>query len=491
MATTPDALTLALGCYQAGDYQSAEPLCRQFLQTTPGHAQAWCLLGAICQRQGRPAEAADHYREAVRRQPAYAAAHSNLGVALRELGDLDGAIAAYEQALRLNPGAADTLNNIGNSLSQKGEYEAAAVYLRHALRLKPEYAEAYSNLGNVLRDSGRHAEALVCFEYALRLNPNHIEAHFNRALEWLRRGNFEAGWPEWEWRWRLKQFHPGAHTRPRWDGTPLKGRTILVHAEQGLGDTLQFLRFLPLVQQRGGRVLLACVASLHALLARSPGIDAMASLDGPLPDCDVQVALLSLPGLLGITLATLPAEVPYVFPDPALVERWGDELADTDGFKIGLAWQGNPAQRVDRWRSFPLRVTSPLARLPGLRLFSLQKGPGTEQLGDVPDYGIIDLGSRLDEGAGAFMDTAAVMQHLDLVLTCDTAVAHLAGALGVPVWVPLAYAADWRYLLDRDDSPWYPTMRLFRQSRLGDWAEVFERIASELDRNRGQPGMPV
>jgi tetratricopeptide (TPR) repeat protein len=488
MNPTPDTLRQALGCYQAGDFPGAEQLCRRLLQTEPAHVQAWVLLGASCHRQGRVAEAVAGYREAVRLQPGYAGAHSNLGVALRDQGDLDGAIAAYEQALGLNPALADAHNNLGNALGQKGRYEAAEMCFRQALRLKPDYAEAHCNLGNVLRDAGRHAEALACFEQALRLNPGHAESHFNRALEWLRAGNFQAGWPEFEWRWRLKELRPTAFRQPRWDGAPLAGKTVLLYAEQGLGDTLQFVRFAPLVRQRGGRVVVACAASLHPLLARTPAIDQLAALGEPLPDFDVQAPLLSLGGVLGITLANLPAEVPYLFPDPALVERWRPEVADAPGFKVGIAWQGNPGQRVDRWRSFPLRVFSPLARMPGVRLFSLQKGPGTEQLRDVPGWGITDLGGRLDEGTGAFMDTAAVMKHLDLVITCDTAVAHLAGGLGVPVWVPLPAAADWRWLLGRDDSPWYPTLRLFRQTRLGDWAEVFERIAVELPRAGARPG---
>jgi tetratricopeptide (TPR) repeat protein len=491
MSTTPETLGQALRCYQAGDFRAAEQLCRQLLQAEPANVQAWCVLGAACHRQGRLAEAVAGYREAVRLQPGYAAAHSNLGVALRDQGDVDGAIAAYEQALRLNPGAADAHNNLGNALAQKGQYEAAEMCFRQALRLKPEYAEGYSNLGNVLRDSGRHAEALACFEQALRLNPDHVESHFNRALEFLRTGNFTAGWAEFEWRWRLKEFHPLSFPQPRWDGSPLAGRTVLLYGEQGLGDTLQFVRFAPLVRQRGGRVILACAASLHPLLARTPGIDQLAPVNGPFPDFDVQTPLLSLGGVLQVTLAHLPAEVPYVFPDPDLVERWGGDLAGLPGFKVGIAWQGNPGQRVDRWRSFPLRVFSPLARMPGVRLVSLQKGLGTEQLRQVPSWPVTDLGSRLDEGTGAFLDTAAVMKHLDLVVTCDTAVAHLAGALGVPVWVPLPYAADWRYLLEREDSPWYPTMRLFRQTRLGDWAEVFERIAVELASRSGRTGVPV
>jgi hypothetical protein len=272
--------------------------------------------------------------------------------------------------------------------------------------------------------------------------------------------------------------------QPQWDGSPLEGRTILIHAEQGLGDTIQFIRYAPLVKRRGGTVIVECQPVLSQLLAGCPGIDRLIAQGSPLPAFDVHVPLLSLPRIFGTTLADVPAEVPYLFADAALIERWRDELAGVPGVKIGIAWQGNTRFPADCMRSIPLTHFAPLAQVDGVRLFSLQKGPGREQLAATAAYlPVIDLADRLDEKAGGFMDTAAVVKNLDLIITSDTAIAHLAGALGVPVWVGLALGADWRYLLGREDSPWYPTMRLFRQTRLGDWDGVFERIASELRAN--------
>jgi hypothetical protein len=266
---------------------------------------------------------------------------------------------------------------------------------------------------------------------------------------------------------------------PLWDGSPLEGRTILVRVEQGLGDTLQFIRYLPLVQRRGGRVILVCQPALVGLLtgSRGLGIERLLAQGDPLPEYDLHVSLLSLPGLLGTTLENVPADVPYLEAEPQPVEAWRQRLGSYRGFKIGIVWQGNPDHRMDRFRSTRLAQFAPLARVPGVHLFSLQKGPGAEQLAALTDrFPVTDLGSGLDD----FRDTAAVLKNLDLVVSVDTSVAHLAGALGIPVWVALHFPAEWRWLTGREDSPWYPTMRLFRQTSPGQWEDVFRRIAEAL-----------
>ena len=297
-------------------------------------------------------------------------------------------------------------------------------------------------------------------------------------------GDFEGGWQDYEQRWVPPNKPPPYVQVPRWDGSVLDGKTILVFAEQGLGDTIQFARFLPQVQERGGTVLFECQSALERLLAGVRGVHRLIPRGSALPPFDVQVPLLSLPGIFHATPASLAAAVPYLRADPGLVERWRRELAPLEGFKVGIVWQGSPHHPADRWRSFPLASFETLLRLDGVRLVSLQKGPGAEQLqaqvGQASNLSsILDLHGRLD-AEGAFLDTAAIMMNLDLVITVDSAVAHLAGALAVPVWVPLPFAPDWRWLLERADSPWYPTMRLFRQSRFGDWDEVFARIHDEL-----------
>jgi hypothetical protein len=297
----------------------------------------------------------------------------------------------------------------------------------------------------------------------------------------LSRGRFQEGWAEYEWRWQVQGQPPPTFDRPAWDGAPLGGGTLLLYAEQGVGDTLQFMRYAALARQRAGAVILGCPPALIPLLSRCAGVDQLVATDVPLPPFDAHAPLAGLPRLLGTTAETIPAPVPYLTADPERVRRWRDELAPLRGFRIGVAWQGN-ARMVpyDRRRSFPLAALEPLARLPGVHLVVLQKGPGRDQLAAAAGWPLADPGGRLDESGGAFADTAAVVQNLDLVVTCDSAPAHLAGALGAACWVALPFAADWRWQHGREDSPWYPTLRLFRQSRAGDWSDVFRRIVDAL-----------
>jgi len=465
-----------------GKLDEAAASLRAALHLRPDYADAHFNLANVLVDQGKPLEAVACFREALRLNPQHAQACNNLGNALHSLGQLDPARASLEEALRQQHDHAQAHYNLGNVLRDQGLLEEAATSFRQAIRCQPDYAQAHSNLGNVLQAQAKLDEALASYEQALRLQPDHAETHVNRAMAWLVRGDFRRGWAEYEWRWRRPGHAAWPLPQPRWDGAPLAGRTILLYAEQGLGDTLHFIRYAPLVKERGGRVIVACPKALVPLLRRCPGIDDLIEAGAALPPFDVQAPLLSLPGVFGTDLTSIPANVPYLHAEPERVAAWGRELEAVPGFKIGIAWQGNPAVTGDRRRSFPLVDLAPLARLEGVHLFSLQKGPGAEQTsahqGRVP---VLDWSDRLDL-TGAFLDTAAVMQHLDLVIAPDSAIAHLAGALGVPVWVALSSAADWRWLLGRQDSPWYPTMRLFRQTTLGNWPDVFERMAAEVPR---------
>src|SRR5262249_38481838 len=278
------------------------------------------------------------------------------------------------------------------------------------------------------------------------------------------------------WRFRREGSAPRSLGQPGWDGSDLEGRTILLRMEQGLGDMIQFIRYARVVKGRGGRGGGARCAPLPGGRGRVPGLRHRTPEKAVPPDFDVHAPLMSLPALLGTTLTTVPAEVPYLFADPELVERWRERLSGLKGLRVGVAWQGNPRHPWDAHRSFPLARLKALAEIPGVCLVSLQKGPGMEQVRQIRGrFSLLDLGADLDATAGPLMDTAAVMKNLDLVVSADTAIAHLAGALGVPVWLALSAVADWRWLMDREDSPWYPTMRLFRQPRLGEWGPVFER----------------
>jgi tetratricopeptide (TPR) repeat protein len=459
----------------------AAACCRRALELNPGLAGAHNNLGNAMKDQGNLDEAVACYRRALHLKPDFAEAHNNLGIAFRNQGKLDEAVACYRRALELKPDYAEAHNNLGIALGDQGKRDEAITCYHRALELKPDYAEAHSNLGIALGDEGKRDEASVCYRRALELKPDYADAHWNQSFISLATGKFERGWAEYEWRWRTSHCQPRGFSQPFWDGLPLQGRVILLHAEQGLGDTIQFVRYVAPVKQRGGVVIVECPGPLLSLLTSHAGIDRLVRWGNELPAFDVQSPLLSLPGIFHTSLETIPAEVPYLFADPGLVGHWRQELGGIAGFKIGIAWQGSPKYRSDRDRSIPVSCFEPLARCPGVRLLSLQKGAGAEQLQQVTDrFPVIDLGSRLDEASGAFMDTAAVMMSLDLVITSDTSIAHLAGALGVPVWVALPFVPDWRWLLDRSDSPWYPTMRLFRQERRGDWQTVFQRIEVAL-----------
>jgi tetratricopeptide (TPR) repeat protein len=465
---------------------------RHALRVKPDFAEAFNNLGILLEEQGKLDEAIANFRESLRIKPASAETHSNLGVALAGQGRLQEAITCYEESLRLNPNSPDAHNNLGNALRNLGDLAKAMAHYRRALELRPAYAEAYNNMGIAFVQEGKLTEGIASYRRALELNAAYPDAHLNLALGWLAQGDFDKGWPEYEWRWRGKNATPRALPKPPWDGAPLAGRTVLLYAEQGLGDTLQFVRYVPLVQGRGGRVLLECPPGLAPLLSRCPGIDTLVPQGAPLPPFDCHAPLLSLPRLFGTTLASVPATVPYLFADPERIERWRPRLAGP-GLRVGIGWQGNPKYRGDRHRSIPLARFAPLAAVPGVRLFSLQKGHGSEQLAEWGEqWGLTDLGRELDEGgAGAFVDTAAVLRQLDVVVTSDTALAHLAGGLGVAVWLALPAASDWRWLRAREDSPWYPSMRLFRQQQWGNWEEVFARIAEALTERVKRSAAPV
>ena len=474
-----------------GRLDEAIDVFEQLLRDSPNDPAAMSNLGNVLRMNGRLEEAAVHLREAVRLSPDDAEGHYNLGIVHRDQRLLEEAVACYQEALRLKPDHADALNNLGLALTDLDRLEEAIVQFEKALRLRPDHPGFHNNLGIVFQFQGRLKDALACLNESLRLNPDYADARFVRSIIWLIQGNCQQGWPEYEWRWRDKELPPRSFSQPRWDGASLAGRTILLYAEQGLGDTLQFIRYATLVKQRGGTVLFECPAALTKLASTCLGIDQLIPQGTSLPAFDVQVPLLSLPRIFGTTLENVPSTVPYLHVRAELVEQWRREVQAIAGFKVGIVWQGNPAHTADRRRSVPLRHFERLAQVEGVRLISLQKGHGTEQLVGVADrFPVLDLGSRLDE-AGGFLDTAAVMKNLDLVITSDTSIAHLAGALGVPVWVALSATPDWRWLLERDDSPWYPSMRLFRQKQLGNWAQVFERIALELGAVRARARQPV
>jgi tetratricopeptide (TPR) repeat protein/glycosyltransferase involved in cell wall biosynthesis len=463
-------------------FDEAAQAFERALEIAPDHIGARCGLAQVLKEQGRREDAVRQYLESLRFRPDDAAAHLMLGVTYADLKRFSEAEEHFRSALTLDPANPVVHSNLANLLGRVGRADEAEIECRLAVALKPDFAEAHHNRGVALMTLARYDEATVERREALRLRPDYPDARLCEALDLLRQGNFEEGWPAYESRWGLQSLNRPTYSEPEWDGSPLAGRTIVLQAEQGLGDTLQFVRYAPLVERCGGRVVLACQKPLARLLGTARGIEQVVPDGGTLPKFDLYLPLLSAPRVLRTTLETIPGDIPYLFADEKLVEQWKAELAAIDGFKIGIAWQGNPNFLADLLRSIPLGHFERFARMEGVRLFSLQKGAGREQLAEIAGrFEVVDLVDRFDD----FMDTAALVSNLDLVITLDSAVAHLAGALGARTWLALPLGGDWRWLEGREDSPWYPSMRLFRQRRLGDWNEVFQRMAVELEQELG------
>ena len=476
------------------DYSSARSWFEKALGYLPDRADIFYNYGVACLAEGDLESAVALWQRAVALDPAMKDAHYNLGKAFTELERLDEAENAYQRVLALFPGDAQSLYNLGNLKFQQDDFKEAEDLLHRAIQAVPSWSDPWVNLGMTLSRQGRYADAEKCYGEALERNPENAEAHWNRSLALLLNGNYREGWPEYEWRFKRDKWHsfyPYRHPVPRWDGDSFQGRQLLVHDEQGLGDTLQFLRYLPMVKAQGGTVIFETKGKLLGLLKGVAGADEVVtrSPDGSLEvDYDLYVPLLSLPAIFGTTVQTVPDRVPYLFAENDLVHKWAARLASIAGFKIGICWQGNPAYAADRQRSVPLKFFAPLARMEGIQLISLQKIHGLQQLAEMPaDLSIIDLGRELDKNTGVFMDTAAVMKNLDLVITSDTAIPHLAGALGVPVWLLLPRPPDWRWGLNGDYYPWYPSMRVYRQPDAGNWTAVFQQVIQQLTKR--QPGI--
>ena len=434
-------------------------------------------LAAEQHRQGLLDEAVRGYARALALNPRIADAYNNLGVALRAQGKFGAAVACYRRSLALRPDNAGVYSNMGNALREMGRLEAAAKSHQRAVKLSPGSAETIYNLGLVMRDDGRAEEALVFFEKAMSIRPDYPDCRWDRALNMLQRGNYEEGFAEYEWRWKLDRSPPRGYSKPLWDGSDLGRRTILIHQEQGFGDMIQFIRFIPLVKERGGTIIIECQPELLRLFSSVPGVDRVVPKGRPLPKFDVFAPMLSLPRILGTTEKNIPRLVPYL----TAPELHSVHLPMTPGIRmrIGLSWAGKPTHRNDHNRSCSLDDFMDLLGLEGLAFFSLQKGEAAGQLSANGCEALItDVGNRFEDFAG----TAAALMQLDLVITVDTAIAHLAGALGRPVWVVIPYAPDWRWLSDRTDSPWYPTMRLFRQEKPQDWETVFANLKTALEK---------
>jgi Flp pilus assembly protein TadD len=474
---------LANALAAAGRLAEAEQCYRCALELRADNPEALCNLAAILERQSRHGEAADILRRAAELRPRDATTLNAWGMSLRGAGRLTDAVAVYRRALELAPDAPELHNNLGNALEELGQHDAAQVRLRRAVRLRPAYAEAWGNLAGSLQAIGRLDEALECYRRGLELRPDLDALRGNRAWIRLLLGEYREGFADYEHRYACGTLLARALPKPRWDGRSLAGRTILLYAEQGFGDTIQFARYAPLVAALGGRVMLACQPELAPLLSRLEGVERVIASTGGAPKepFDCHAPLPSLPFLLGTTLETIPAKVPYLHARAELIERWRCTIGSGPGLRVGLVWAGNPVHSRDPQRSCPPEVLAPLASLPVVRLFALQKGITAADVARIGGS-VTDLGREIRD----FDDTAAAVMCLDLVVTVDTSMAHLAGALSRPVWTLIAHQPDWRWMQGRADSPWYPTMRLFRQPRAGDWRAVVGRVVEELRKCRSR-----
>jgi Flp pilus assembly protein TadD len=506
-----------LAHWQAGRFEAATAVARRILLTEPDEAEAHHILGAEAHRTGRHEAAIEHFRAAVALSPAEPNYHASLSVAQRALKRMDEAIESMRAALRLNPrmpgrfldlggmlaeqnqnemamraferalalmpGSAPVHANIGEMHRRNDRFEMAEIHCRRAIELDPSHHNAFYILGIVLNQAGRVEEAIEVLRQAVKIDPAHAPTRFELAECLLALGRYKAGWEAYESRKGLVgQAYFPTFPVPEWRGQDLAGKTILVYGEQGYGDTIQFSRYLPEVKARGATVIWACSPEVTALFRGWPSIDRLITQWKDVGAIDYYIAVATLPMVLGTDEATMPAETPYIHADPERVRRWEaliGRIAEPGALKVGIAWAGRPTHGNDRNRSMTLAQLAPIAEIPEVQLFSIQKGPSESQLLDfAPERMPANLSAYLRD----FGDTAAAITQLDLVLCVDTSLGHLAGAMGKPVWVMVPRRPDWRWLEEREDTPWYPTMRLFRQARRGDWPGVVRHVRMEMER---------
>jgi Tfp pilus assembly protein PilF len=480
----PDALhLLALVRHAAGAHGEALQLVEQAIAAAGNVAPFHVAHGAILAALDRDEAAAAALHRALAISPDHAEAWNALGNIRQAAGDATAAEQAYRRALTARPDYPEALSNLGSALRAQGRLADAEAMLRQALSVRAEYANALANLGLVLQEQARWAEALEAYDRALGVDPGHPAAHGNRGMLLLLLGRMEEGFGEYEWRWRMPGFATPRRdfTQPLWDGAGRSGETLFVHAEQGLGSAIQFVRFAPLAAARGVRVVLECQQPLLRLFRQSlagsggPLAEVIAKGEPP-PAFDRHAPLMSLPHLLRTTPATIPATTPYLRAEDREVADWKARLAPTPRPRIGVVWAGNRRHENDRNRSMPAATLATFTARCDASFFSLQVPASAEDLSAFPAGRLTDLAPDLPD----FAATAAALHALDLVITVDTAAAHLAGALGRPAWLLLPFVPEWRWLLERDDSPWYPSLRLFRQSSPGDWSGVLDRVADAL-----------
>lgn len=502
---------LGVICSDCEKYDSAIDYIKRALRLDPNNAHAYYNLGNTFRKKGQQEEAISSFQKAVQLNPLFVDAYYNLGIAFQDNKQFNEAIASYLKAsqldprlshvwynlgnayrdnkqfgeaitsylkaLELNPSFVESYINLAGAFRDNGQLDEAVSYSEKALRLKPSLPAAYVNLGTALQDKGHLDEAITCYRKALQFNPDLAEAHWNMSLVFLILGDYKEGWKEHMWRWKLKDYMRYGFSQPLWDGFDISGASVLLHDEQGFGDAIQLIRYAPLVAERCSKVIIWCKKELKTLLRNVPGVYGVIGRGEDLPDFDAHCPLLNLPLIFNTTLESIPTKIPYITADSILVRRWRDRIeSDSSRLKVGLVWATGEGE-LSKIKSFPLDAFSEFARVRNVSFYSLQKGTEAEQAKNPPKgMKLIDYMGEIDD----FADTAALIENLDLVISADTAAAHLAGALGKPVWTLIPAVPIWQWMLEREDSPWYATMRLFRQHSLGEWNSVITRVSEEL-----------
>lgn len=496
-------MNLAIALLKTEQFAEAIPYFEKVLQKQPDHRQALAGLGQVLLKDEVPTERClECWKKLAEQEPNHAGILNNLATTYKGLKRFDEAEAVCRELLEKRPEYLPAICNLGLVLASVGRFEEARDCLRQAIAHNEQRTDrseqatpadevpideakwseiagvAYCQLAATTNMLGNQQEAEEAVAKALAINPDDAESHMMRGFLRMQNGDYQQGWPDYEWRKKGKHA-PRKIPGKEWDGSSDPNQTVLLHAEQGLGDSIHFIRYAKLVRERAGRVAFLSHKPLTKLMKLCPYLDEVIADGEPLPKYDVQVPLLSLPGVFQTSFETVPGEVPYLFPQEELVEKWKQRLSQLDGFRIAIAWQGNKEFANDQYRRVPLQQFGVLAKLPNVHLISVQKGDGSEQLADI-DFPV-HTWEDMDTEAGAFMDSAAVMKNVDLVISPCTATPHLAGALGVPVWLAKSFAAEWRWFADdREQNPWYPSMRMFRQPTLGDWQSVFAKMSLEL-----------
>ncbi|WP_019500121.1 tetratricopeptide repeat protein [Pseudanabaena sp. PCC 6802] len=479
-----------IGCYfslgnilvEQNRYDEAIANYHQALQLKPNDSLIHFKLGNALAQQEKFPEAISNYQSAIQHQPHYVDAYQNLGIVLRKLERFEEAIAAYQSVLQIAPNHHEVFYNLGNTYLDLDRCDRAIACYQRAIQISPNFAQALNSLGTAYRQQGRLNEAIACIERAIAIHSDYTEAHFNLASTLLLAGDLQRGFAEFEYRLKSQNFADvyQSFQQPQWDGSPLEGKTILLYSDAALGDTIQAVRYIPQVVERGGRVILRSKESFRRLLQNSADVDRFIAEEDDLPDFEVFAPLLSLPHILDTTLETIPNGVPYIFPLSCACDL---PCPIPDAMKVGIVWSSGyrsasyELKKFYRHKSCDLSLFEPILSMSNICFYSLQVGQNVEAIREFSDRPhIIDLSDKIHD----FADTANIISQLDLVITVDTAVAHLAGAMAKPVWVLIPFVPDWRWMLGRDDSPWYPTMRLFRQKQIGDWQEVFGRVHDAL-----------